>query len=68
MSARTLEGEATISVLAAELDRSRNYVFEIVERMSALLEYLDTEGENRSGRLPRLEEFRELADKYRVAV
>ena len=38
------------------------------ERVSNLLEYLDTEGESRSGRLPRWEEFRELADDYGVAV
>jgi hypothetical protein len=38
--------------------------YEVDERVSSLLEYLDTEGENRSGRLPRWEEFRELTDEY----
>ncbi|MFP8953119.1 helix-turn-helix domain-containing protein [Natrialbaceae archaeon A-arb3/5] len=38
------------------------------ERVLNLLEYLDTEGETRSGRLPRWKEFRELADEYGVAV
>ena len=42
--------------------------YEVDERVSSLLEYLDTEGENRSGRLPRWEEFGELADEYGVAV
>jgi predicted transcriptional regulator len=42
--------------------------YEVAERVSNLLEYLDTEGESRSGRLPRWEEFRELADEYGVAV
>ena len=42
--------------------------YEVDDRVSNLLEYLDTEGENRSGRLPRWEEFRELADEYGVAV
>ena len=42
--------------------------YEVNERVSNLLEYLDTEGESRSGRLPRWEEFRELADEYGVAV
>jgi len=42
--------------------------YEVDERVSNLLEYLDTEGESRSGRLPRWEEFRELADDYGVAV
>jgi DNA-binding MarR family transcriptional regulator len=32
-----------------------------------LLAYLDSEGKNRSGDLPRWEEFRELADEYGVA-
>jgi len=42
--------------------------YEVTERVSNLLEYLDTEGESRSGRLPRWEEFRELADEYGVDV
>jgi hypothetical protein len=42
--------------------------YEVAERVSNLLEYLDTEGESRSGRLPRWEEFRELADEYGVTV
>ncbi len=42
--------------------------YEVAERVSNLLEYFDTEGESRSGRLPRWEEFRELADEYGVAV
>jgi len=42
--------------------------YEVAERVSNLLEYLDTAGESRSGRLPRWEEFRELADEYGVAV
>ena len=42
--------------------------YEIEERVSNLLEYLDTEGADRSGRLPRWEEFRELADEYGVTV
>jgi hypothetical protein len=42
--------------------------YEIDEQVSSLLEYLDTEGWNRSGRLPRWEEFRELADEYGVTV
>jgi len=42
--------------------------YEVDEQVSNLLEYLDTEGESRSGRLPRWEEFRELADDYGVAV
>ena len=42
--------------------------YEVDERVSNLLEYLDTEGESRSGRLPRWEQFRELADEYGVAV
>ena len=42
--------------------------YEVDERVSSLLEYLDTEGENRSGRLLRWDEFGELADEYGVAV
>mgnify|MGYP002763252054 FL=1 len=42
--------------------------YELAEQVSNLLEYLDTEGESRSGRLPRWEEFRELADDYGVTV
>ncbi|GGK78163.1 helix-turn-helix domain-containing protein [Haloarcula sebkhae] len=42
--------------------------YEVDEQVSTLLEYLDTEGESRSGRLPRWEEFRELADEYGVTV
>ena len=42
--------------------------YEVAERVSNLLEYLDTEGKSRSGRLPRWEEFRELADEYGVVV
>ena len=42
--------------------------YDVAERVSNLLEYLDTNGESRSGRLPRWEEFRELADEYGVAV
>lgn len=42
--------------------------YEVAEQVSNLFEYLDTEGESRSGRLPRWEEFRELADEYGVAV
>jgi hypothetical protein len=42
--------------------------YDVAERVSNLLEYLDTEGESRLGRLPRWEEFRELADEYGVTV
>ncbi|CAP15659.1 helix-turn-helix domain-containing protein [Halobacterium salinarum] len=42
--------------------------YDVAERVSNLLEYLDTEGESRSERLPRWEEFRELADEYGVEV
>ena len=42
--------------------------YDVAERVSNLLEYLDTEGESRAGRLLRWEEFRELADDYGVAV
>ncbi|CCQ35170.1 archaeal sugar-specific transcriptional regulator, TrmB family (plasmid) [Halorhabdus tiamatea SARL4B] len=42
--------------------------YEVAERVSNFLEYLDTEGESRSGRLPRWKEFRELADEYGVVV
>ncbi|WP_367175734.1 helix-turn-helix domain-containing protein [Haloarcula rubripromontorii] len=42
--------------------------YEVGERVSNLLEYLATEGESRSGGLPRWEEFRELADEYGVTV
>ncbi|QCW01884.1 helix-turn-helix domain-containing protein [Natrinema pallidum] len=42
--------------------------YEVAERVSNLLEYLDTKGESRAERLPRWEEFRELADEYGVAV
>lgn len=42
--------------------------YDVTERVSNLLEYLDTEGESRSGRLPRWEEFRELANEYGVTV
>ncbi|MEZ3118052.1 helix-turn-helix domain-containing protein [Halobaculum sp. MBLA0147] len=42
--------------------------YDVVERASNLFEYLDTEGESRAERLPRWEEFRELADEYGVAV
>ncbi|MDZ7730584.1 MAG: helix-turn-helix domain-containing protein [Natrialbaceae archaeon] len=42
--------------------------YDVTERVSALLEYLDTAGESRSGNLPRWEEFRSLADEYGVAV
>jgi len=42
--------------------------YEVSELVSNLLKYLDTEGESRSGRLPRWEEFRELADEYGVTV
>lgn len=42
--------------------------YDVAERVSNLLEYLDTEGESRSGHLPRWEEFRELADEYGVTV
>ena len=42
--------------------------YEVTERVSNLLEYLDTEGESRSGRLPRWGEFRELADEYGMEV
>jgi len=42
--------------------------YDVAERVSNLLEYLDTNGERRTGRLPRWEEFRELADDYGVAV
>jgi predicted transcriptional regulator len=42
--------------------------YEVAERVSNLLEYLDTKGESRSGCLPRWEEFRELAEEYGVKV
>jgi len=42
--------------------------YDIVEQVSNLFEYLDTEGESRSGRLPRWEEFRDLAEDYEVNV
>jgi hypothetical protein len=42
--------------------------YEVNEQVSNLLEYLDTEGESRPGRLPRWDEFRELADEYGVTV
>jgi DNA-binding MarR family transcriptional regulator len=42
--------------------------YEVDEQVSNLLEYLDTEGEIRSGRLPRWDEFRELADEYWVTI
>ena len=38
--------------------------YEVDKRVSNLLEYLDTKGKSRSGRLPRWEEFRELANEY----
>ena len=50
----------------ALLDAAQKY--DLAEEMSAMLEYLDTEGESRSGRLPRWEEFRELADEYGVDI
>ncbi|GCF12090.1 MarR family transcriptional regulator [Haloarcula mannanilytica] len=48
------------------LEAARKY--EVGERVSNLLEYLDTEGESRSGHLPRWKEFRDLADDYGVTV
>lgn len=48
------------------LESAREY--DVAERVSDLLEYLDTEGESRSGHLPRWTEFRDLADEYGVTV
>jgi DNA-binding MarR family transcriptional regulator len=42
--------------------------YDVAKLVSNLLEYLDSGGETRSGRLPRWEEFRELADEYGVTV
>ena len=42
--------------------------YDVTALVSNLFEYLDTEGENRSGGLPRWEEFRTLADEYGVTV
>ena len=61
-------------LLISETEIDRNELletaqkYEVAEQVSNLLEYLDTEGESRSGRLPRWEEFRELADEYGVTV
>ena len=42
--------------------------YETADRVSNLLEFLDTKGESRAGRLPRWEEFCELAHDYGIAV
>ena len=42
--------------------------YDIVDDVEALLEYLDTEGETRTERLPTWDEFRDLADEYEVTV
>ena len=42
--------------------------YEVSDQVSTLLGYLDSEGENRSGRLPQWEEFHSLADEYGVTV
>jgi len=55
-----------------EVDRgeilSLSKTYGISTIVSDLLSYLDTEGEERANRLPTWSEFRELADKYEVAV
>jgi len=42
--------------------------YDVSDQVSNLLDYLDSEGESRSERLPRWEEFRTLADDYEVTV
>jgi len=61
-------------LLLSEVDIDREELLDLAATydvkgdVTALLEYLDTEGERRNGSLPTWEEFRDLADEYGVTV
>lgn len=61
-------------LLLSEVDVDRDELldvaatYDVEDSVTALLEYLDTDGEQRAERLPTWEEFRDLADEYGVAV
>jgi len=61
-------------LLLGEVDVDRDELldaaarYDVVDDVEALLEYLDTEGETRTERLPTWDEFRDLADEYGVTV
>ncbi|QUO47673.1 helix-turn-helix domain-containing protein [Halorubrum ruber] len=61
-------------LLLGEVDVDRDDLLDIAttygveDDVRALLEYLDTDGETRTEKLPTWDEFRDLADEYGVAV
>ena len=61
-------------LLLGEVDVDRDELLDVAARydvvgdVEAVLEYLDTEGETRTERLPTWDEFRDLADEYEVTV